>query len=67
MPMGLFVRERHVPTILCLNKSDQLNQSETSKMVKLYSANKDFFEIVLLSAAKRTNLEFLRNYIASLG
>ena len=65
--ISAIVRERHIPTILCLNKADQLNQSETSKIVKLYSDNKDFFEIVLLSAAKRTNLEFLRNYIASLG
>lgn len=65
--IAAIVRERHIPTILCLNKADQLNQSETSKMVKLYSDNKDFFEIVLLSAAKRTNLDFLRNYIASLG
>lgn len=65
--ISAIVRQRHIPTILCLNKADQLNQSETSKIVKLYGDNKDFFEIVLLSAAKRTNLEFLRNYIASLG
>lgn len=65
--IAAIVRERHIPTILCLNKADQLNQSETSKIIKRYSENKDFFEIVLVSAAKRTNLEYLRNYIASLG
>lgn len=60
-------RERRVPLLLCLNKADQLNQSETAKLIAQYSDNKAFFEIVLMSAFKRLNLEYLRNYIASLG
>lgn len=58
---------RHVPIILCLNKSDQLNQSETAKLVAKYKVTKPFFEIVLLSAQKRRNLGYLRNFINSLG
>lgn len=60
-------RERRIPVLLCLNKSDQLNQSETAKLVSRCKQIDTFFEIILLSAAKRTNLEYLRNFIASLG
>jgi GTP-binding protein len=59
-------QERRVPLILCLNKADQLNQSETAKLIASYKNEKQFFEIVLLSAQKRQNLDYLRNYIASL-
>ncbi|MBL8035063.1 MAG: ribosome biogenesis GTP-binding protein YsxC [Leptospiraceae bacterium] len=61
------MKARHIPTILCLNKADQLNQSETAKIRKEYAENRDFFEIMLVSAKERTNLDYLRNYIASLG
>lgn len=60
-------QERRVPLMLCLNKADQLNQSETAKLIAAYKNEKQFFEIVVMSAQKRQNLEYLRNYIASLG
>lgn len=61
------IGRRRIPSLLCLNKADQLNQSETARLKATYAENRDFFEILLVSAEKRTNLEFLRNYIASLG
>lgn len=61
------VKSRRIPLLLCLNKGDQLNQAATAKLKAAFAQNKDFFEIMLISATKKTNLEFLRNYIASLG
>jgi GTP-binding protein len=60
-------KERRVPLMLCLNKCDQLNQSETAKLKARYKAVTDYFEIILMSAAKRINLQFIRNYIVSVG
>jgi GTP-binding protein len=59
-------RERRVPLILCLNKADQLNQSEAAKLKQVYAGDKTFFEVVLLSAMKRQNLGYVRQFIASL-
>ncbi len=58
-------KERRVPLLLCLNKCDQLNQSETAKLKTRYQNAKDYFEIILMSAAKRLNLGYIRNYIVS--
>lgn len=60
-------RERRVPLLLCLNKADTLNQSETTKVIKRYTDEKGFFEILLVSAQKRRNLDYLKNFISSLG
>jgi GTP-binding protein len=67
LQIARIARDRHVPTLLILNKADQLNQAETSKVTRSYVGVKDFVEIVLVSASKRQNLAYLRNYISSLG
>lgn len=60
-------RERQTPLLLCLNKADQLNQAATAKLQKRYQNEKTFFEVILLSAAKRQNLDYIRNFLLSLG
>lgn len=60
-------RERRIPLLLCLNKADQLNQSETAKLGERYRNEQAFFEVLLLSAAKRQNLAYLRHFLLSLG
>ncbi|MBV6493061.1 MAG: GTP-binding protein EngB [Turneriella sp.] len=56
-----------IPILLCLNKSDQLRQKETTQVIKTYEGTKTFFEVLLVSAEKRLNLGYLRTFIASLG
>lgn len=58
-------KERRVPVLLCLNKCDQLNQSETARLKAHYRDSSGYFEVVLISASKRINLEYLRNFLAS--
>ncbi|MFZ5627681.1 MAG: ribosome biogenesis GTP-binding protein YihA/YsxC [Spirochaetota bacterium] len=60
-------KERRVPLLLCLNKCDQLNQSETAKLKARYQNAEGYFEIILMSAAKRLNLDYIRSYIVSAG
>lgn len=65
--IAAIAKERRIPTLLVLNKADQLNQKDTAALVRSYNNQKDFFEILLVSAAKRQNLDYLRNFITSLG
>ncbi|HRP70723.1 MAG TPA: ribosome biogenesis GTP-binding protein YihA/YsxC, partial [Turneriella sp.] len=58
--------ERKIPIILCLNKSDQLNQKEVAQLKKKFAVTKPFFEVLLVSAEKRVNLDYLRSFILSL-
>lgn len=67
MEIAAIAKQRRIPTLLILNKADQLNQKETSALIRSFGAQKDFFEILLVSAAKRQNLEYLHNFISSLG
>lgn len=65
--IAAIAKQRRIPTLLVLSKADQLNQKETSALIRSYEAQKDFFEIILVSSTKRQNLEYLHNFMTSLG
>lgn len=67
LEIARIAKERKTPLILCLNKGDQLNQAQKSKLTAAYKKRDEFFEILLVSALKRQNLSYLRDFIHSLG
>ena len=60
-----FLDNLQVPTLVVFTKSDKLNQSEKSKVVKMSKEKLSDFETIFTSSLKKNNIEKLREIISS--
>ncbi len=58
-----FLKDLNVKSLLVFTKSDKLNQSEKSKVIKMAKENLSEFEYILTSSLNKRNIEDLRKKI----